>query len=253
MSFGTTLAALRRARNWSQETLALRAGISQKHISFLETGRSQPGSRSLRKITRAMALKGWEHRSLLATLSGGEIEDRSPVHDRLFIGELLKRMTIWPAYAFEPDGSLVATNGPMERLIDWASPDENLWEVTASPDGPNIYDLVFHPLGLCRWLVNPEVVLPETLRRLHVEASDHPELSAVVSRIEAFPSASGLATGDLAPPAMLIEKYRIMGHTIAIVSLLSHLASAGEASLDRLRFESFVPTNDETERLLQNV
>lgn len=247
MSFGKTLAALRRARRWSQETLAFRAGISQKHVSFLETGRSQPGSRSLRKLTRAMALKGWEHRSLLATLSGGETEDRSPVHDRLFIGELLERMTIWPAYAFEPDGSLVATNGPMDRLIDWASPDENLWEVTASPDGQNIYDLVFHPLGLCRWLVNSEAVLLETLRRLHVEASDRSELSATVERIEAFPSVSELKMESLSPPAKLIEEYRIMGHTIAIVSLLSHLASAGEAALDQLRFESFVPINDETE------
>lgn len=200
-----------------------------------------------------MALKGWEHRSLLATLSSDEIQDRCPVYDRLFIGELLERMTIWPAYAFEPDGSLVATNGPMKRLIEWASPNEDLWEVTAPPDGPNIYDLVFHPLGLCRWLVNPEMVLSETLRRLRVEASDHPELSTAVARIEAFPSVSELEAGHLAPPAMLIEKYCIMGHMIAIVSLLSHLASPGEVSLDRLRFESFVPNNGETERLLQHV
>lgn len=253
MSFGKTLAALRRARNWSQETLALRAGISQKHISFLETGRSQPGSRSLRRLTGAMALKGWEHRSLLATLSGGEAENRSPVHDRLVIGKLLERMTIWPAYAFEPDGSLVATNGPMERLFDWASPEENLWEVTSPPDGPNIYDLVFHPSGLCRWLVKPEIVLSETLRRLHVEASDRPELNGTVERIKAFPSISELKTESLFPPAMLIEEYRIKGNTIAIVSLLSHLASAGEASLDQLRFESFLPTNHETERLLRNL
>lgn len=253
MSFGKTLAALRRARNWSQETLALRAGISQKHISFLETGRSQPGSRSLRKLTRAMALKGWEHRSLLATLSGGEMEDRSPVHDSSFISELLERMTIWPAYVFEPDGSFVATNGPMERLIEWASPNEDLWEVTSPPDGPNIYDLVFHPLGLCRWLVNPEVVLSETLRRLRVEAYDRPELGVAVERIEAFPSVSELKTESLSPPAMLIEEYCIKGDTIAIVSLLSHLASAGEASLDQLRFESFVPINHKTERLLRDV
>ncbi|MGB7405632.1 MAG: helix-turn-helix domain-containing protein [Pacificimonas sp.] len=253
MSFGQTLAALRRARGWSQETLALRAGLSQRHISFLETGRSQPGSRSLRNLTRAMALKGWEHRSLLATISYGEIKDVSPAHESAFIRDLLKRMTIWPAYAFEPDGSLVAMNDLMKRLIKWASPNEDLWQTTSSPDGPNIYDFVFHPRGLCRWLRNPETVLSETLRRLRVEASHLPELGAAVERVQAYPSIRQLKTEDIAPPSMLVEEYQINGQRIAIVSLLSHLASSGEVTLDRLRFESFVPIDCDSERLLRNV
>lgn len=253
MLFGQTLAAFRRARGWSQESLALRADLSQRHISFLETGRSQPGSKSLRKLTRAMALKGWEHRALLEAVSSSEAEALTPAHDSAFVRDLVERMTIWPAYAFEPDGSLVATNDLMTRLIEWASPDEDLWGVASSPEGPNIYDLVFHPRGLCRWLQNREIVLSETLRRLRVEASHHPELSAAVERIEAYPSARGLKGDSQFPPPMLIEEYRIGGHRIAIVSLLSHLASAGEVSLDRLRFESFVPIDCESESLLRSL
>lgn len=252
MTFGQKLAARRRARGWSQEALAHRAGLSQRHISFLETGRSQPGSHSLSKLMRAMALKGWEHRELLASLSPDGFPDESRVHDNMFVSGLVERMTPWPAYAFEPDGSLVATNEAMRRLIRWASLTEDLWEITAPPNGPNIYDLVFHPRGLICWLANPELVLPETLRRLRVDASHHQSIETTLKRIEAFQSIKHYGVSDI-PPPVLIEKYQIEGDILSITSVLSHLASAGELFLDLLRIESFVPADDASEALLMRV
>ena len=69
MDFGVSLARLRRARSWSQERRASEAGLSQRHISFLETGRSKPGQAALAKLAQAMALKGWEQRALTRSLT----------------------------------------------------------------------------------------------------------------------------------------------------------------------------------------
>ncbi len=250
MTFGSTLARLRRARGWSQEALALRAGLSQRHVSFLETGRARPGQGSLAKLAQALALKAWEQTALLQTIAPTVTESAPVPPDAALVATLIERFSPWPAYAFRPDGSLLGTNASFRTLLGQASPDEDLWQATAPDGGPNIYDLVFHPRGLIRWLENPEEVIPETLRRLRIEAAHAPSLLPVLSRMEAYPSASIQPPRGSLPPSILIERYCFVGQVLAIISVLSHLASPGELSLGLLRIESFVPADAESERIL---
>jgi hypothetical protein len=49
------------------------------------------------------------------------------------------------------------------------------------------------------------------------------------------------------------ERYRIGGEVLAIISVLSHLASPGELSLDELRIESFVPADIDSERFVMRL
>ncbi len=173
MAFGPALARLRRSRGLSQEVLADAAGLSQRHVSFLETGRARPGQRSLAALIAALALRGWEQRTLVDALApqppAGTETPEAP--DPALVTLLAERLSPWPAYAFRPDGTLLAANRALGRLLETAAPGENLWAATAPAGGPNIYDLVFHPAGLGRWLENPEAVIPETLRRLRIEAA----------------------------------------------------------------------------------
>lgn len=253
MTFGSTLARLRRARGWSQEALAFRAGLSQRHVSFLETGRAQPGQGSLAKLAEALALKAWEHRELLQTIAPMANEPAVSPPDIALVAALMERFSPWPAYAFRPDGSQLGTNASLRGLLRLASPDEDIWTVTA-PDGrPNIYDLVFHPRGLVGFMENPQEVIPETLRRLRIEAAHSPSLLPVLRRIEAYPSARIKPPPGTPPPPVLIERYRIGGERLAIISVLSLLASPGELALDQLRIESFVPADADSERLILRI
>jgi transcriptional regulator with XRE-family HTH domain len=244
MSFGSTLAHLRHTRGWSQEALALNAGLSQRHISFLETGRAKPGQRSLAQLTHALALKAWEQRALLETIVPPTPQTQAVLPDDDMITNLMARFSPWPAYAYRPDGSLVGTNKALDGLFARVSPEEDLWQITAPQSGPNIYDLLFHPRGLICWLENKNEVIPETLRRLRIEVLGNPSLRPLLKRIEAYPSAAiGPPNGAL-PPPILIERYHVEGHTLAIMSILSQLASPGELSLNELRIESFVPADE---------
>ena len=251
MGFAQQLARLRRSRGWSQETLALRAGLSQRHISFLETGRAQPGQKSMRKLIEAMALKSWEQSSLLRASSGAMHSHQSRMDDRSTILGILDRLTIWPSYAFAPDGALVAQNAQMEALLKRAAPDQNLWEITAPKTGPNIYDLVMHPQGLLRWMLNPEEVIPETIRRLRIDAAMDPKLEQAVARIGRYDSVARYTTLDTVTAPVLVERYQVAGVGLSIISVLSHLASPGEPELDALRIESFVPASDADEDVLR--
>lgn len=253
MDFGGTLAQLRRSRGWSQQELALRAGMSQRHISFLETGRSKPGSVAISKLSQALGLRGWEHRAMLDAL--GSRDKRSREHHSLpqLASDFLDQLTPWPSYAFQPDGTLISTSKSLDRLFETVAPNHDLWAFTAPSTGPNIYDLVFHPKGLLRWMLNPGEVIPETLRRLQIEATHDMALRRTLDRAQRFPSImEHKADGERAPP-VLIERYALGSQAIEIISVISHLASPGEYELDQLRIESFVPHNEESASLLRAI
>ncbi len=243
MEFGSALARLRRSRGWSQEKLALRAGMSQRHISFLETGRARPGQASLVKLARALALKGWEQRALLAAIAPASSEPTPACLDQALVANIVERITPWPAYAFRRDGTLVAANAAITRLLGRAAPGEDIWRATAPGGGPNIYDLFFHPKGLVRWLVNPEEVVPEAMRRLQIEAAQDAALLPIIARMENYPSAKRWLRTNIMPPLTLVERYKIDDQLLSIISILSYLASPGELELDQLRFESFIPAD----------
>lgn len=253
MTFGLTLAQLRRSRGWSQESLALRAGLSQRHISFLETGRAHPGKSSLAKLAEALALRAWEQRALLDTVAPSVDDQSTHKPDSAVVAALIERFSPWPAYAYYPDGSLVGTNAPLRSLFRQATPKEDLWRVTAPETGPNIYDLVFHPRGLVNWMENAIEVISETLRRLRIEAAQNLSLLPLLRRIEAYPSARLRPPNGSLPPPILIERYSLQAGTISIISVISHLASPGDQSLESLRIESFVPADADSEVLLRSL
>ena len=250
MTFGNALAKLRRSRGWSQEELANRAGISQRHVSFLETGRSQPGQAALAKLARAMALKGWEQRALFRPLTGREDSPPRAKLDAALPEGFLERLSIWPACTFKPDGTLVQSNAALDDLLDYVAGGEDLWAKTAAPDGPNMYDLVFHPEGLIRWMDDPEQVIPETLRRLRIEASHNAALARAVTRFEAYPSVRRWGAGLGDPPSVLQETYRFNGQSLSVISVLSSIASPGEYDIASLRIETFVPADEASVQFL---
>ncbi|MEL6540960.1 MAG: helix-turn-helix domain-containing protein [Pseudomonadota bacterium] len=254
MEFGTALARLRRARGWSQEELALKAELSQRHVSFLETGRSKPGTAALAKLTRAMTLKGWEQRSLMRSLTNAPEASRPGRVEAALPSGFLDRLSHWPACTFKPDGSLVQSNAALDALLEYAGGGEDLWGATSVDGVRNLYDLTLHPRGLVRWMVNPETVIPETLRRLRIEASHKPALGQAIERFEAYPSVQqhGIGLGD--PPALLEEAYRMpKGQTLRVVSVLSSIASPGEVDLASLRIETFVPADEASVRILSSL
>ena len=103
-------------------------------------------------------------------------------------------------------------------------------------------------------MVNSETVIPETLRRLRIEASHKPALASAIQRFEAYPSVQkhGSALGD--PPALLEEAYRMPGgQTLRVISVLSSIASPGEVDLASLRIENVVPADEASVSILSSL
>src|ERR671914_2293763 len=119
---GALVREWRERRRLSQLELALDAGISARHLSFVETGRSKPGREMLLQVLERLEVPFREqNRLLLAAGHAPAFPERSledpelgPVRDAL--DRILKAHEPYPALVFDRAWNLVAANSPMDAL-----------------------------------------------------------------------------------------------------------------------------------------
>jgi transcriptional regulator with XRE-family HTH domain len=173
VDFGQALASLRQRRRLSQLELAERSGVSQRHISFLESGRSNPGPESVRKLVRALDISYAETNVLYACAGlssprpAFNFSDPEFAPARRAIEQLLHSQVSSPSIATLRSGEIVMANEAFETAVKWAFEGGAPWRKPTRGED-NLYDLTLHPKGLRQFMVNPEEIIPHTLRRLRV-------------------------------------------------------------------------------------
>ncbi|MGJ4788257.1 helix-turn-helix domain-containing protein [Leptospira koniambonensis] len=119
-SFGKVLRILRDSESKSQLDLALDAGISSKHLSFLESGRAKPGREIVRKLTEALEISS-PYRNLLFAAAGFSSEHSSLETEQNIQKELLKKMILSqdpnPACVVDQKGKIISSNRGMDCLV----------------------------------------------------------------------------------------------------------------------------------------
>lgn len=120
-SFGNVLRILRDSKNKSQLDLALDAGISTKHLSFLESGRAKPGREIVRKLTQALKISS-PYQNVLYAAAGFSSESKTVSEKDLGPGKILLRKMILnhdpnPACAVDSKGKIIVSNLGMNCLV----------------------------------------------------------------------------------------------------------------------------------------
>src|SRR2546423_4699453 len=113
---GSLLRRWRERRRLSQMEVSLDAGVSARHLSFVETGRSKPGREMLLGVAERLAIPYRERNEiLLAAGYAPAFPERSlddpalaPVRDAL--DRILAAHEPYPAIAFDRGWNLVAAN-----------------------------------------------------------------------------------------------------------------------------------------------
>src|SRR4051794_41698031 len=121
-SIGPVLREWRERRRLTQLELALEAGISTRHLSFVETGRSKPGREMLLRILEQLDIPFREqNRLLLATGHAPAFPERSledpellPVREAL--DQILAGHEPYPAFVVDRGWDYVAAHEAMRRL-----------------------------------------------------------------------------------------------------------------------------------------
>src|SRR5215472_548455 len=126
---GDHLREWRQRRHLSQLDLAGEAGISARHLSFVETGRAQPSREMLLHLAERLDVPMRERNVLLVAASYAPIFPERPLADpalaaaRAAIDLVLERQKPYPAFALDRHWHIVASNAALPELYNDVNPD----------------------------------------------------------------------------------------------------------------------------------
>jgi transcriptional regulator with XRE-family HTH domain len=261
-SFQSACRQWRQFRKLSQLDLALSANVSQRHVSWLETGRSKPSREMVVRLSDAMEIPLRERNVLLqsAGYASGYNETSldepamKPVLEAL--NHVLQHHDPLPAVVVDRFWNVKKKNQAAGLLLGLAGDPEILLNNIGATDEINLALLTLHPQGLRQYITNWDQAAPAFIRRLKSEAlacGDQKvgalfaglfELAGPVDDGEPF-------TAGLLP--VLPLELNINGLELSLFSVISTFGTPQDITTDELRVEAFYPTNEKTEAFFKNL
>ncbi|MFT4046183.1 MAG: helix-turn-helix transcriptional regulator [Solimonas sp.] len=258
--FGRLLRDCRRGRRLSQLELALRADVSQRHLSFLESGRAQPSREMVLQLAETLDLPLRErNRLLFAAGYAGlypqrplEAPDMQPALQALDL--LLRHHEPYPAVVVDRAWNLLRANAVAGPLLGALGADDAMWHAVGGDAPRNLLKLMLHERGLRARIANFDAIAPPLLARTAREALEHPAVAAVLDEVLRDP---GLPRHwrqiDLCRPSLpvLPTEFVIGTQRVRLFSMLTTFGTPLDVTADELRVESFFPADDASDALLR--
>ena len=260
--FGAALRYWRGKRGVSQLRLALDADISQRHLSFLETGRAQPGRELILKLGLVLDIPLRQRNAmLLAAGFAPAYRERSLSDPELgavmqALDFMLAQQAPYPALVVDRLWNLVMANEPAANMMRLflGMPAH----VPIPRDGSiNVLRLILDPNGLRRYLVNWEDVCTDLLLWVQREAmGDGPgsEATALLDELMALPGIAGAASQpNLERRALPFLPVTLKKDDIVLnlFTTITTLGTPHDVTVHELRLESFFPADDSSRRWFQ--
>jgi transcriptional regulator with XRE-family HTH domain len=232
--------------------LALHAGVSSRHLSFVENGRSRPSAAMVLQLAEHLEVPLRDRNDLL--LSAGyapqfaqrelDAPEMGPVRDA--IDRVLQGHEPYPALVVDRHWGLVAANRAQSSLV------EGVGEQLLAPP-VNVLRLSLHPQGVAPRIVNLYEWRTHVLERLAREAlaTGDPALAVLHEELSSYPAgepgdALDPAFGDIAIPLRLRHGER----ELSFLSTQTSFGTAVDVTVAELSIESFFPADRETARVL---
>jgi transcriptional regulator with XRE-family HTH domain len=256
---GPLLREWRARRRMSQMDLALDVGVSTRHLSFIETGRSRPSPGvllalaeqlqvPLRERNRLLLAAGYAPRYAERALDAPAME---PVRQAL--QRLLDAHAPYPGVVMDRQWNVVLANAPAQALVALLppalqGPPLNMMRAGLHPDGFAAHTANFDEWG--RYLV-------DTLQRL-ATASGDPDLLALDAEVRNYPTVQALPDAPepalpQAPPLLLPCVLRTPQGQLSMFTTLTSFGTPRDVTLDELCVELFYPADAASEALLRGI
>jgi transcriptional regulator with XRE-family HTH domain len=245
---GDHLREWRQRRRLSQLDLALEAEISQKHLSFIESGRAVPSRDMVLNLAARLDLPLRARNAML--LAAGyaphfperSLDDPALRPARAAIDLILKGHEPYPALAIDRHWRLVAANDAVAPLLSEVAEPALL----AAPI--NVLRLSLHPAGLAPQIVNLAEWRDHLLERLRqqIALGGDPVLIRLMAELLALPAPEnrGTATdhGGIAVPLRL----RLGGSELSFISTTTLFGTPLDVTLTEIALETFFPADAAT-------
>ena len=255
---GDYLREWRQRRRMSQMDLALEAEISTRHLSFLETGRSQPSREMVLLLAEKLDMPLRERNIMLVSAGYAPVYSQRSLDDpalqsmRQAVDLVLKGHDPYPALAVDRHWSLVSANDALVSLIGDVDP-------ALMKPPVNVLRLSVHPAGLARRIVNFTEWRNHLVHRLHhqVDATGDAILAALIEELRSYPTPDAAArapkashdyAGIVVPLQLTTEE-----GVLTLFSTTTIFGTPVDVTLSELAIEAFFPADAETANALRGL
>jgi transcriptional regulator with XRE-family HTH domain len=257
--FGARLRWWRERRGFSQLDLAVATDTTQRHLSFLESGRAAPSREMILRLATSLDLPLRQHNALL--LAAGfapawrESDLSAPELARInsALDLMLAQQEPYPAFVVDRRWNLVRANAGAARFTEF------LLGPAPSPPPPepaNLAVVLMSPDGLRPSIVNWDEVALYFLRSVQADAiaDGSAETAALLERLLAFPGAPALSR--MVPPEeaqapVLPIHFRRGATSLRMFTTIATLGTPQDVTLQEVRIECFFPLDDATAAVFQ--
>jgi transcriptional regulator with XRE-family HTH domain len=248
---GPQLREWRVRRRLSQLELALEAGVSARHVSFIETGRSRPSAEMVLHLADRLEVPLRERNGLLLAAghaprySARSLADPELAAVRSAVGRVLEAHEPYPALAVDRQWNLVASNAALDPLLAGVA------EALLAPP-VNVLRLALHPDGLAPRVRNLGEWRAHLLHRLdrQLAVAADPALRELRAELSAYP---GPDVDPVTLPGEVAVELRLAtpGGELAFLSTVTTFGTALDVTVSELSIEAFLPADEATAAALR--
>ncbi len=261
--FGPMLRTWRRRRGASQLALALQSGVSQRHVSFLESGRAKPSREMVVQLSTALDVPLRQRNAMLLAAGFAPVYRESnlaapeltPV--RRAIDHMLKQQEPYPAVVIDRLWNLLQANEAANAFTVF------LFEGPPSPPppgkAPNLLRWILDPKALRSRISNWEEVARYLVSTTYAEilaAGGEPKALSFIEEIMAYPDVPAsfrkLRFEDRPAPMLTID-YLVGGKALSVFTTIATLGTPQDITLQEVRIECFFPADDRSDALFKSL
>ena len=255
---GVLLKDWRGRRRRSQLDLAHDAGVSPRHLSFVETGRSRPSPELVLTLAEHLDVPLRERNALLLAAGYAPRFQETSLSDpemhrvRASLQQVLDSHDPYPGVVLDRRWDVVLANTAARRLVSVLP--------LALCDPVNVFRAGLHPDGLAALTTNFDewgAYLVHQLHRLVLLSGDR-ELRELEAEVRAYPTVQSLTASagwrDWSETPLLVRcELDLGGASVALFTTLTTFGTPRDITLDELAIELFYPADDATEAVLRGI
>jgi len=244
-------------RRRSQLDLSIDVGVSTRHLSFVETGRSRPSPELVLALAHHLDVPLRERNAMLLSagyaprFSQASLDEPAMSRVRASIQRMLDAHDPYPGVVIDRQWNIVLANRAAGGLTAGLPP-----ELTGPP--ANVYRLCMHPEGLAAQTSNFAdwgTYLLGQLRRTAALTGD-PKLEALLAEVQEYPNVRALGAGlgqevgDEPPILVPVQLTTPLGE-LSMFTTLTTFGTPLDVTIEELAVELFFPADDDSEAILR--
>lgn len=252
---GGLLRHWRDIRGKSQIELSLDTGVSQRHISFIESGRSAASRQTLLNMAQALDVPFRDRNALLMAAGFAPVykEDAWNAEEMSSVTRALERILLqhepFPALVMDRYWNVFMRNASASRFFN------AFIDLDARPEPRNMLHLMFDPTGMRPFIVNWEETSKALIQRIHREAVGHTLderarelLTSLLAYPDVDPILRNIGSSAREPTLPMVPfSFQKDGQVLRYFSMITTVGTPQTITTQELRIELMFPADEATE------